>query len=71
MKVIEVKNFTNLGQMKMGKHDIDNFLNKLYERSCKEAKEGVDFDAIIFNDKEVINKRGFLTSKTIELVKLK
>lgn len=71
VKVIEVKNFTNLGQMKMGKHDIDNFMNKLYERSCKEAKQGVDFDAIMYNDPDAVNDRGFLSSKTIDLIKFK
>ncbi len=70
-KVVTVENFTNLGQLKMGKNDIDNFINKLYERSCKEAKDGVDFDAIILNDTDLVNKRGFLSTKTIELVKLK
>lgn len=70
-KVVTVENFTNLGQLKMGKNDIDNFLNKLYERSCKEAKDGVDFDAIILDDPDLINQRGFLSVKTIELVKLK
>jgi len=69
VKVLDVKNFTNLGQLKMGKNDIDNFLNKLYERSCKEAKAGVDFDAILFNDSDVINKRGFITIHTIDLIK--
>jgi len=70
-KVVTVENFTNLGQLKMGKNDIDNFLNKLYERSCKEAKDGVDFDAIILDDPDLINQRGFLSVKSIELVKLK
>jgi len=70
VKTIDVKNFTNLGQLKMGKNIIDNFLNKLYERSCKEAKEGIIFDAIILDDPDIVNKRGFLTTKTILLVKL-
>ena len=70
-KDITVKNFTNLGQMKMGKNNNDNFLNKLYERSCKEAKAGVDFDAVIFKDPDVINKRGFISSKNITLIKFK
>lgn len=71
VKEITVKNFTYLGQMKMGKNDNDNFLNKLYERSCKEAKEGLDFDAIIFKDPDVVNKRGFISSKTITMIKFK
>lgn len=71
-KVLTVKNFTNLGQMKMGKHDIDNFMNKLYERSCKENKKtGVEFDAIMYNDPNAVNDRGFLSSKTIDLIKFK
>ena len=72
VKVLEVQNFTNLGQMKMGKHDVDNFMNKLYERSCKENKKtGIEFDAILYNDPDVINERGFIRSKTIDLIKFK
>jgi predicted transcriptional regulator len=72
VKDIEVSNFTNIGQMKMGKDDTDNFLNKLYERSYKEKKDNnLDFDAIIFDDPEVINKRGFISSKVVRLIKFK
>ncbi len=71
VKSIMVSNFSNLGQMKMGANDIDNFLNKLYERSIKEAKNGVDFDAVIYDDINIVNQRGFISAKTIELVKFK
>jgi hypothetical protein len=69
VKTIEVTNFTNVGQMKMGKEDIDDFINKLYERSCKEAKDGVDYDAIIMDDPEMAVKKGFIGSRTIQLIK--
>jgi len=69
VKVIEVKNFTNLGQMRMGKNDIDNFLNKLYERGCKEADE-VDFDAILLEDANIV-VNGFIETKTLVLIKYK
>lgn len=68
---IEVKNFTNIGQLKMGKNDMDNFINKLYERACKEAKDGLDFDAIVFYEKNMTISTGFLTGRTIQLVKFK
>jgi len=71
VKTIEVTNFTNLGQLKMGKSAIDNFMNKLYESSCKEAKDGVDFDAIILDDPEMATKKGFVGGRTIQLVKIK
>jgi hypothetical protein len=70
VKVIEVKNFTNLGQMKMGKNDIDNFLNKLYERSCKEANDGVVFDAVLMVDDNLL-VNGFIETKTLILIKYK
>jgi len=70
VKEIEVKNFTGLGQMKMGKDEIDNFCNKLYERSCKEAEDGVDFDAIILVDDNTAVS-GYLESKSIKLIKYK
>ncbi|HOE04111.1 MAG TPA: hypothetical protein PLZ52_02755 [Bacteroidales bacterium] len=70
VKEIEVKNFTGLGQMKMGKDDIDNFFNKLYERSCKEADDGVDFDAIMMVDDNVAVK-GYFEAKTLKLIKYK
>jgi hypothetical protein len=69
VKTIEVTNFTNIGQLKMGKDEIDNFINKLYERSCKEAKDGVDFDAIIMDDPDMAVKKGFIGSRTIQLIK--
>ena len=65
---VEVKNFTNIGQLKMGKDDIDNFLNKLYERGCKEAKEGVEFDAIIFVDANIVVS-GLISAQNIKLIK--
>lgn len=68
VKQIEVKNFTGFGQMKMGKDDIDNFFNKLYERSCKEAEDGVDFDAIMMVDDNVA-VRGYFEAKTLKLIK--
>jgi len=72
VKDVEVSNFTNLGQMKMGKNINDNFLNKLYERSYKEIKKnGLDFDAIIFDDPNVVNNRGLISLKTITLIKFK
>ncbi len=70
VKEIEVKNFTGLGQMKMGKDDIDNFFNKLYERSCKEADDGVDFDGIMMVDDNVA-VRGYFEAKTLKLIKYK
>lgn len=70
VRVIEVKNFTNLGQLKMGKNDIDNFLNKLYERSCKEASEGLDFDAVLLVDDNVF-VNGYIETKTLILIKYK
>jgi len=69
VKELEVTNFTNIGQLKMGKDEIDNFMNKLYERSCKEAKDGVDFDAILFDDNDILNKKGYLTPRNIKLIK--
>ena len=56
--------------MKMGKNDIDNFLNKLYERSCKEAKAGVDFDAVLLVDDNLVI-HGFISTKTLQLIKYK
>jgi hypothetical protein len=70
VKVIEVKNFTGLGQMKMGKDEIDNFCNKLYERSCKEGEDGVDFDGIILLDDNTA-VTSYLESKSIQLIKYK
>ena len=70
VKEVNVQNFTNLGQMKMGKNDIDNFLNKLYERSCKEAKAGVDFDAVLLVDDNLVI-HGFISTKTLQLIKYK
>lgn len=69
VKTIEVVNFTNMGQLKMGKDDIDNFINKLYERSCKEAKDGIDYDAIIMDDPDMAVKKGFIGGRTIQLIK--
>lgn len=70
VKVITVQNFTNLGQLKMGKNDIDNFLNKLYERACKEAQDGTDFDGVLMIDDNIaIN--GFITTKNLILIKYK
>jgi hypothetical protein len=69
VKTIEVTNFSNIGQFKMGKDEIDNFINKLYERSCKEGKEGVDFDAIIMDDPDMATKKGFVGGRTIQLIK--
>ena len=54
----------------MGKDDIDNFFNKLYERSCKEADDGVDFDAIMMVDDNVAVK-GYFEAKTLKLIKYK
>lgn len=70
VKEIEVKNFTGFGQMKMGKDEIDNFCNKLYERSCKEGDDGVDFDAIILvDDNTAVN--GYFEAKSLKLIKYK
>lgn len=69
VKELEVKNFSNLGQMKMGKNELDNFINKLYEKSAKEAKDGVVFDAIFFNDNEILLKKGYFTPRNIKLIK--
>ncbi len=69
VKEVEVSNFTNLGQLKMGKDDIDNFMNKLYEKSCKLAKEGLSFDAIWLDDSEMMVKGGFISTKIIKLIK--
>lgn len=71
VKVVEVSNWTNLGQLKYGKNTIDNFLNKLYERSCKEAKEGVDFDAIMLVDTDIVKNKGFLAVRSFDLIKFK
>jgi len=71
VQTIEVTNFSNIGQLKMGKNAIDNFMNKLYERACKEAKDGVDFDAIILDDPEMATKKGFVGGRTIQLIKFK
>ena len=68
VKEIEVKNFTGIGQMKMGKDEIDTFLNKLYERSCKEADDGVDFDAILVVDDNTA-VTSFLETKSLKLIK--
>lgn len=72
VKSIEVTNFTNLGQLKMGKDDIDNFMNKLYESACKEAKDsGLIFDGIIMDDPDMAMKKGFIGGRTIQLIKMK
>lgn len=72
VKSIEVTNFTNLGQLKMGKDDIDNFMNKLYESACKEAKDGgLIFDGIIMDDPDMAMKKGFVGGRTIQLIKTK
>jgi len=71
VQTIEVTNFSNIGQLKMGKNAIDNFMNKLYERACKEAKDGVVFDAIILDDPEMATKKGFVSGRTIQLIKFK
>lgn len=71
VKVIDVQNFSGLGQMKMGKNDIDNFLNKLYERACKETKKKeIEYDGIMMiDDNMVVN--GFISAKTLVLIKYK
>jgi len=69
--VIDVQNFSGLGQMKMGKNDIDNFLNKLYEKACKETKKNeLDFDGIMITDDNII-VNGFISTKTMVLIKYK
>ena len=49
--------------------DGEEFFNVMSGR--KEAKNGVDYDAVIIDDPETMNKRGFISTKTIKLVKFK